>query len=233
MARLRALLALFTIGTVGACSVEQVTFSAPGATPDASSDAPPDSSPMLREVCETPGDEDGNGKADCQDTACVAGAATCTATAACNTDCSISRCGDGKLNLAAREEADPPTSPTARVPVNPMTCRYDFALINQLFCFATCGVWGGGDGCQQADANAFCRLKTGNPASTAVSFTIGQATAAPGICCPNEDPVELGCVVIGKLPGRVVALDIYIHESDLLSTHGPGEVIRNVTCTNP
>jgi hypothetical protein len=224
---MRVLLALVAASGLGACSVEDVTFTRPGGAPM------PDGTPALQELCATPGDEDGNGKADCLDPACAAGVATCAASAACNPDCSISRCGDGKLNAAAREEVDPPLGPSMRVPLNDVTCRYDFALITQLYCSGTCGAWGGGDGCQQQDADALCKLKTGNPNSIASSFQAGLVAASPGICCPNEDPAEYGCTVIGKLLNRGVTLDIYIDETSLADSHPGGQVVRNVTCTNP
>jgi cysteine-rich repeat protein len=155
------------------------------------------------------------------------------ATSRCDADCTFPRCGDGQLNPAAGEELDPPSSPSMVVPVNDLTCRYDFSAINQLFCAGTCGTWGGGNGCQQADADAFCRLKTGNPSSTAASFTLGVAMAAPGICCPSVDPNVTGCTPLRTFDDRGVPQFVSVHETSLVSTHGPGQVITNVACTNP
>ena len=126
----------------------------------------------LAEDCAVPGDEDGNGLADCDDDACAALAAcqpgVCgngltergeqcddrVETAGCNADCTLARCGDGKLNRAAGEEVDPPMSPSSAVPA--ATCRFDFTAVSQIYCAGTCGAWGGGNGCQQADADALC-----------------------------------------------------------------------------
>jgi cysteine-rich repeat protein len=155
------------------------------------------------------------------------------ATAACNADCSQARCGDGKLNLAAGEEVDPPTSPSTVVRVNPQTCRYDFSAIPQLFCAGACGTWGGGNGCQKEDADAFCKLKTGNQNSTASEHTVGEAFAAPGICCPSADPQELGCIVLGTFADRNVPQTVSVHDTDLELTHGPGAIIISATCTDP
>jgi cysteine-rich repeat protein len=155
------------------------------------------------------------------------------ATAACNADCTRSRCGDGKLNLAAGEEVDPPASPSMVVRVNTQTCRYDFSAIPQLFCAGACGTWGGGNGCQKEDADAFCKLKTGNPNSTASEHTVGEAFAAPGICCPSVDPQELDCIALGTFADRNVLQTVSVHDTDLELTHGPGAVIISATCTDP
>jgi cysteine-rich repeat protein len=313
----RALLVCLVGGlaVAAACSVAPVTFTplgdpiGSGGPPDAGK--PPD--PPRVEDCGTPGDEDGNGLADCSDPACAAApgcqvAAFCgdghpdpgeacddgntangdgcdnnctlpgcgnrivdageecddgnaingdacdvnctvprcgnrivdpnedcdtagAATAACDADCTVPSCGDGQLNLAAGEEADPAPGPSRAVPVNDQTCRFDFSGINQLFCAGTCGTWGGGNGCQQADADAFCKLKTGDPISVATSFTVGNATATPGICCPSVDPATTGCTPLGTFDDRGVALLVSVHETSLSSTHGPGQVITNVICS--
>jgi hypothetical protein len=261
--------ALGVLGS-GGCSVDAVRFSPPADAPlgDASGDATPDASPDAPpqprvELCAVAGDEDGNGAADCRDPACIAGVDVCAATATCNTDCTMSRCGDSKRNPAAGEECDrgtddtatcdgdctlpqcndgrfnplageerdPPMSPASAVPVNPTTCRYDFSGITQLYCTGACGAWGGGNGCQQADADAFCKLKTGNPAATAAAITPTATMAAAGICCPTL--VVGGCILLGKLTTRGVALDIYIHNTDLATAHTGGQVIANPTCIIP
>jgi cysteine-rich repeat protein len=176
--------------------------------------------------CTTPGC--GNGAVD-PDEDCDDGGAT----ALCNGDCTQSRCGDGKLNLAAGEEVDPPASPSTVVQVNPQTCRYDFSAITQLSCAGRCGSWGGGNGCQKEDADAFCKLKTGDPNSTASAHTTGVAFAAAGICCPSADPQELDCVVLGTFAGRNVLQTVSVHDTNLELTHGPGAVITSATCTVP
>ncbi len=255
--------ALIAMGALAACSVDHVKFSL-GAEgmPDAAPDAPPDAAP--REICSQPGDEDGNGMADCLDPACVAGMVTCAATATCNTDCSRSVCGDNKRNAAANEEcdlgttedtaacdgdctlpkcndgrfnalaeeADPPASLSLTVPMNAQTCRYDFAAMTQLYCSGSCGGWGGGAGCQQEDADAFCKLKTGKATSVATSFVLSTAATVPGICCPSS-PAPTGCKALGKLPLRGVMVDVSIDDTSLRASHGGGTVITEVVCTNP
>jgi cysteine-rich repeat protein len=184
----------------------------------------------------------------------------------CDDDCTIARCGDGVLNpeageqcddgnqengdgcssvcllecgngvLDLGEDVDPAPGPFPSVPADALTCRYDFSSIAQLYCIDACGNWGGGDGCQQEDADVLCKLRMDNHASTAISFTVGDATAAPGICCPPpllEDPTQAGCVPLGVLDDRGVAVPVSVHETDLLNSHGPGEVVTDVVCTDP
>jgi hypothetical protein len=164
-----------------------------------------DAPPVVTEDCDVAGDEDGNGSADCQDPAC-ADAMPCK-----------SRCGDGRIDLTTGEEVDPPVSPSLVVLVNTQTCRFDFSQVPQLFCAGTCGAWG-------------CKLKTGNPNSTAISFSLGAATAAPGLCCPNTPASMTGCTTLRQFDNRGVPLPVAVHETDLRSTHGPGQSISNVMC---
>jgi hypothetical protein len=218
------------------CSIDTVTF--------LQSAAP------AEEDCAVVGDEDGNGRADCDDEACFSVAAcqplcgngkvergeACddgAATARCDTDCTAPACGDGLLNTAAGEEVEPPTSASMTVPIDRTTCRYDFSAITQLYCSGTCGTWGGGNGCQQEDANAFCKLKIGDASAVAAMFTVGTATAMPGICCPTSMPSMVGCTDLGTFPDRGVPQVVAVHETSLISTHGPGAVITSVQCALP
>lgn len=146
----------------------------------------------------------------------------------CTSTCTLPLCGNGVLDPG--EELDPPSSPSRVVPVSDQTCRFDFSTITQLYCNGGCGTWGDGEfGCQQSDADAFCKLKTGNPNSTASSFVVGVASAAPGICCPTIS--GLGCTELGVFTDRGVQERVSVHETSLLSTHGPGAVISSVVCT--
>ncbi len=151
-------------------------------------------------------------------------------TASCDRDCTKPKCNDGVLNALAGEEREPPSSPSGRVPVSAQTCRYDFSAITQLYCAGTCGAWGGGNGCQQEDADAFCKLKTGNPASTATSYSLAAAAPAPGVCCPG---ITLpSCIALGTFPGRGVAVAVAVDDTNLQLSHGAGQVVTNVVCTN-
>lgn len=155
---------------------------------------------------------------------------------ACRTDCTLPRCGDRVVD--AGEEVDPPVSPSVVVHVDPVTCRYDFSDVRQLSCNGTCGSWGGGAGCQQEDADALCKLVTGNPASVATGALVTSVLPASGICCPppTAPPGTLGCVHLGDMTGRGVPKDVSIHDTNMSVTHGTGSVILidgPEDCTDP
>ena len=201
----------------------------------------------LAEDCAVPGDEDGNGLADCDDDACAALAAcqpgVCgngltergeqcddrVETAGCNADCTLARCGDGKLNRAAGEEVDPPMSPSSAVPA--ATCRFDFTAVSQIYCAGTCGAWGGGNGCQQADADALCKLRLGRATAIATSYTVAAAAPMPGVCCPDINSMALGCVKVGSFDVRGVAHTVWVHDTSLMAAYGPAATIAVVSCT--
>jgi len=119
-----------------------------------------------------------------------------------------------------------------KAPVNAQSCRFDFTAITQLYCNGSCGTWGGGEGCQQADANAFCKLKLGNAAAVATTFQVSSAAAAPGICCPGSG-VESNCVTLGAFVNRGVVLSVSVNDTNLLASHGSGSVVTNVVCAVP
>ena len=136
-------------------------------------------------------------------------------------------CGDGILQPG--EEVDPPPGPFSTVFVDPTSCKWDFSSVSQLYCNGTC-TWAGGSSCDSADADLFCKLKTGNPLSTATSYTTAIALSAPGFPCP--DRTTLG-TSIGTLPLRGVTREVWYTDDDIRSTHGSGTVIDSVVCTNP
>lgn len=162
-----------------------------------------------------------------------------TAPGACRTDCTVARCGDGVIDPG--EELDPPVSPSVAVPVDPQTCRYDFSDIGQLYCNHACGNWNGLNGCQVEDADALCKLRTGNPRSTLKDtergWNVESAKMAPGVCCPppGAEPGTLGCVALGDMASRGVDLEVSVHDHDLNSTHGTGAVVTvdPLNCTDP
>ncbi len=131
-------------------------------------------------------------------------------------------CGDSILDEG--EERDPPVSPFSTVDVDPVTCRWDFSEVEQLFCGSGCS-WAGGFGCDSEDADVFCKLRTGNPDSTAISYTIGTTMSAPGFPCPSGYPTVY--------TDRGVDGVVYYTDLNLLTTHGVGDVITNPVCTDP
>lgn len=130
-------------------------------------------------------------------------------------------CGDGALDSG--EEVDPPTDPFTTIDIDPGTCRWDFSGVTQFYCNGTCS-FVGGDGCDQADADVFCKLITDNPASTATNFTVEIALDEPGFACPN-----FGTPIVQDR----VAQPVLWREPSVLANHGAGSVITNPVCTNP
>ena len=153
----------------------------------------------------------------------------------CDNSCLfVITCNDGTLDPG--EDTDTLPGPSTTVPVDELTCRYDFSGLEQLYCSGTCGNWGGDpDGCDQGDADAFCKLKMDNPLSTATSFDVGTALDAPGVCCPPPTiaPGGLGCVDLGTFTDRGVDLNVSVHDTSVLSNHGGGAIVHNVVCTDP
>jgi large repetitive protein len=133
-------------------------------------------------------------------------------------------CGDGILEPG--EERDPPPGPFSSAPVDSATCRWHFENVPQLYCEGSCS-WAGVGGCDQADADIFCKLRTGNPSSTATRFSITTAQPVPGFSCPFAG------TQIGTLPLRGVLVNVAYQDSSILANHGPGTVIINPVCTNP
>jgi hypothetical protein len=120
------------------------------------------------------------------------------------------------------EERDPPPGPFASAPVDGATCLYHFENVPQLYCGGTCS-WAGPNDCDQADADVFCQLRTGNPSSTALSFNVVLALDLPGFPC-----TYLGDV-LGPLPGRGITFEVQYQDTSILANHGYGDVIEGST----
>lgn len=133
-------------------------------------------------------------------------------------------CGNGTLD--AGEEFEPAPGPFATAPVNASSCKYDFSQVKQLFCNGGCSV-AGERGCDQADANLLCQLKTGNANSVALSFSVEAALDEPGFSCPG-----LG-TPLSNLGGRGVNVTVSYSDGSLLPVHEGGNVVSNVVCTTP
>jgi hypothetical protein len=133
-------------------------------------------------------------------------------------------CGNGALD--AGEEFEPAPGPFATAPVGANSCKYDFSHVTQLFCNGACSV-AGQRGCDQADADLLCKLKTGNPASVATTFTIELARDEAGFSCPGFG------TPLSNLGGRGVTVSVFYSDSSLLPAHEGGNVVSDVVCTNP
>lgn len=139
----------------------------------------------------------------------------------CATDCKSKAseyCGDNKVQKLY-EHCD---GPTGVVGLNcGKNCRYDFSNVPQMSCSQTCS-WGGPAGCDQADADIFCKLRTGNSKATAKSFALALPTDLGGFPCadPNVffDP-DLR-ENLGPLPEFGVNKDVRYQPSKIKTTHG-------------
>ena len=80
------------------------------------------------------------------------------------------------------------------------SCEYDFSEVPQFLCGGGCSPVGepiGGGGCDQPDADMFCKLRTGNPRATADFFwDTKPAQPEAGFCCLTVAP-EFG---LGPIP---------------------------------
>lgn len=164
----------------------------------------------------------------CTDTGVNSYSCDCRGTHYEGTLCTEPLCGNGKVD--PDEETDSTRDGTKEVPVDPVTCRFDFSRITQWFCTSTCGHWGDKkDGCQQEDADAFCRLKMDNPRATARSFELGPIDTDPGVCCPTVNPRN-ACTVLGNFGNRGVNLTV-TSTDNLSSSHGRNDTIVELVCT--
>lgn len=148
-------------------------------------------------------------------------------------------CGDGVVQSNQGERCDTTVKDMPGVTCTPLTCMYNFSAVNQMYCAGTCS-WAGPDGCDSNDAAIFCRLKTGNIASKAVSFTLGSPTNSFGFPCgnPKDKAVVDGQgndprINLGKLPEFLVNQPVMYQVKDILLTHGNKPAITSVVCTNP
>ena len=79
-------------------------------------------------------------------------------------------------------------------------CALDFSSVSQWYCTGTCSPLGaevGALNCDVEDADLFCQLLTGDPASAAVSWAQSAVIAAPGFCCLGLDELQ---VDLGPIP---------------------------------
>ncbi len=132
-------------------------------------------------------------------------------------------CGNQIINSG--EEWDPPPGPFASAPIDNSTCRFHFENVPQLYCNGYCSL-AGPEGCDQADADIFCKLKTGKSSSIATSFAVMTALTMPGFSCGAD---KLG-TQLGPMATRGVLVDIWYQDSSLFANHKGGDVIVNLVC---
>lgn len=154
-----------------------------------------------------------------EDTVLAASGGSCAIDSICTV------CGNDTVDPG--EEYDPPPGPFASAEVNAQSCRYDFSSVSQFYCNGSCSI-SGVSGCDQTEADRFCKIKTDNPLSTATSFDTTIALAEPGFSCANQ---SFGVDV--DMTSRGVTETIAYQDSSLLANHGSGTVIIDVVCTEP
>lgn len=150
-----------------------------------------------------------------------AGGGSCTIESACAPVAETS-CGNNVLDSG--EEFDPPPGPFSSAPVLGTTCRYDFSSVSQFYCNGSCSI-SGNSGCDQTEADRFCKIKLDDPDAVATSFGTTTALAEPGFSCANEN---LGTSI--DMTSRGVPEPIAYQDSSILANHGAGTVIVNAVC---
>ena len=103
------------------------------------------------------------------------------------------------------------------------TCPPEFATAKILYCNGTCKGTDGVNGCQQADADDYCKLHNCCATSVATSWDNLVATNVPGFSCGEHD--------YGENKGEWFGIPNIHTEADVLSTHGAGASITNAVCT--
>ncbi len=153
----------------------------------------------------------------------------------CAVDCKSKAseyCGDNKVQKLY-EHCDGPTG-IAGVGCG-KTCRYDFSTVPQMSCNLSCS-WGGANGCDQADADIFCKLRTGNPQAKASKWGLALPTDLGGFACSDPKvffPDDMR-TNLGQLPEFGVSKDVWYQPTKIKSTHGSMvNVIQasSLTCT--
>ena len=91
-----------------------------------------------------------------------------------------------------------------------------------LYCYGSCGDnWlDNQKGCQQADADAYCKLKFCDENVFATRFEVTASTNKSGFACDGH----------GTNYGDWLGMtDVYFHD-DIKAAHGDGQVVSNVVC---
>jgi len=108
-----------------------------------------------------------------------------------------------------------------------VTCFFE--AIQFMYCNGSCS-YAGGSGCDQSDADLFCRLKTCNAnasASTWSIVSINSTSNKPGIVCVGKGTNK------GPQPAYNVNIDVWYSDS-FYPTYSTGTTaIGNVTCNDP
>ena len=142
----------------------------------------------------------------------------------CAEDCQSyeAYCGDGKVQPNEGEQCDQNVGLKPGLKCND-ACQYK-VIAFQLYCEGTCS-WGGPSGCDQADANTLCQLRTGNPGVIAANFTVGYTEDKETIGCSKPN-MNLGETNVGPVAGYNYVPVVF---KNAPQTH-PGKSIINIDC---
>ena len=102
-------------------------------------------------------------------------------------------------------------------------CPEEFATAVMLYCHGACGDdWADvEEGCQEADANAFCKLNLCDGNAFATSYEVTLATREPGFSCDGRGDV---------FEGEWFGINDVYYTNDTRGAHGQGYVISNAVC---
>ena len=91
-----------------------------------------------------------------------------------------------------------------------------------LYCNGGCGnIWLDNlKGCQNADANAYCKLKSCDEDAISTGYKVTEASHDPGFACTGH----------GTNFGNWFGIKNVWFKDDIRSTHHNGLVVSNVTC---
>jgi hypothetical protein len=149
--------------------------------------------------------------------------------------CTMPPCGDGIRQVGEKCDGNDGLPPggevTCRPPLTANQCNYDFSEVTQFYCDGACSL-GGQPNCDQFEANVFCRLKTGNPSSTATVFSTAAPLDEPGFDCA----ALASGINLGVMQEYGVLSTVRYNPVSVARTH-PGAsaaaVIDGVLCTDP
>ncbi len=145
-----------------------------------------------------------------------------------NGSCTATLCGNGVIDTGEQCDGTTGVPSGGQITCWPQgstdQCLFDFAQVPQLYCNGSCS-WAGPQGCDQADADIFCKLLKGSSTSTATSFQIVTALAVGGFSCPTYG------TNLGPMPAYGVSVNVWYQGTSILANHGAGQVITNAVCT--
>lgn len=104
---------------------------------------------------------------------------------------------------------------------NDVQCPAQWAGATQIYCNGNCGTWlDEVAGCQQSDADAYCKLKTCDENAVAISFQHGIASTQGGFACDDR----------GTNYGDWFGMTDVHYDDNIQNTHGSGPVLNNIVC---